>query len=322
MENINRSTPNQDTQDTKGSQQVQDKVMPYIMAFNPAPATNPEFFFSVYDGQTWSRTQRVQYQGQSIKGVADPVVIEWNNLIHLFYTGLDRFMYKSTFDGLNWSQPSPVLPGLKAASHPAVTILNNKLYLAYRGDGSNQIYFASDVGGPQESFHLVQGIGSSGPPDLTTYNGRVMMAWKGVPGDLGIYWMFPEVSGASQSRIQGVGSDLGVSLTATSVGEVVMVWLGVRDDKRIWCSSYTDASGWYPQRLAVPGDAFGVPGISVYNGKVIMSWVKLGGSHVFLSDESRYLPIPGQPLPPIVGFENHRDTGQVAYWTPSLTRRY
>jgi hypothetical protein len=319
MEINKSSSPDQDTSNNHNrSQKVEDKAIPFIMAFNPQPVTNPELYYSVYDGQSWGITQRVQHQGQSIKAVGDPVVIEWNNLIHLFYTGLNKYMYKSTFDGLNWSLPSQVLPSLKAAGHPAVTVLNNRLYVAYRRDGGNHVDFATNVGTQQERSNRIPGIGSSGPPDLTTFNGRVLMAWKGIPGDNGIYWMFPEVPGASQTRISGVGTDLGVSLTSTPVGDVVMGWIGVNDDKRMWCSSYTDSLGWSPQMLAVPQDAWGVPVVSVYNGKVIMAWVNQpSGYYVFLGDEKRF-----SPTDPIAGFNNHRNTGQFGYWSPALSRRY
>jgi hypothetical protein len=109
----------------------------------------------------------------------------------------------------------------------------------------------------------------------TTVTGLVM-AWKGVEGDDGIYFSsFDGAAWASQELIAGVGTSHGPSL-AVYDRKVYMIWKGVDGDQGIYFSHF-NGHNWAPQRL-IPGTGTSVgPALAQFNGVLFAAWKGVAG---------------------------------------------
>jgi len=114
-------------------------------------------------------------------------------------------------------------------------------------------------------------------PALATMGGKLYVAWKGIPGDEGIYWT-TTVNGttwAAQQNVANVGTSAGPALAALN-NTLYMAWKGIEGDQRIWWSTF-NGSTWAPQQL-VPNVGTSVgPKLAVYNGKLYMIWKGIDG---------------------------------------------
>ncbi|AUT75864.1 hypothetical protein C2L64_47165 [Paraburkholderia hospita] len=167
-------------------------------------------------------------------------------------------------------------PGSACAYSPS------PLFMAWKGVQDDQgIWFSTDFGGgwaPQEN---VAGIGTSFRPALASYNffdsftetTQIHMAWKGIEGDQGIW--FIKFDGNPQQQVPGVGTSVGPSLAVYN-DLLYMAWKGVVGDQGIWFTTY-DGSTWAPQQN-IPGIGTSVgPSLAVFNGLLYMVWKGIEG---------------------------------------------
>ena len=156
------------------------------------------------------------------------------------------------------------------------------LFMAWKGiDDDQGIWFSTDFGGgwaPQES---IAGIGTSFRPALAAYNffesftenTQIHMAWKGIEGDDGIW--FIKFDGTPQQNVPGVGTSVGPALAVYN-GLLYMAWKGIEGDQGIWFTTY-DGSSWAPQQnVAGIGTSVG-PALAVYDGLLYMAWKGIVG---------------------------------------------
>jgi hypothetical protein len=109
-------------------------------------------------------------------------------------------------------------------------------------------------------------------PALAVMGGKLYVAWKGIPGDEGIWWTTTTngTTWAAQQHVANVGTSAGPAL-ATLNNTLVMAWKGSTGDQRIWWSTFNGAS-WAPQQV-VPNVSTSIgPKLAVFNGKVYMIW--------------------------------------------------
>lgn len=97
----------------------------------------------------------------------------------------------------------------------------------------------------------------AGYPDFTNTYLKLYMAWKGTPGDTGLYWsQFADGAWSPQSRIEGVGSSHGPALAsypvvdaqASSTG-LFLAWKGIPGDAGLYYSTYRIGldTAWAPE---------------------------------------------------------------------------
>lgn len=114
-------------------------------------------------------------------------------------------------------------------------------------------------------------------PGLTVMDGKLYVAWKGLPGDEGIYWTTTAngTNWAAQQHVANVGTSAGPALAELN-NTLYMAWKGIEGDERIFWSHF-NGTGWAPQQL-VPNVGTSVgPKLAVFNGRLYMAWKGIEG---------------------------------------------
>jgi hypothetical protein len=164
------------------------------------------------------------------------------------------------------------------------------IYLIWKGINDSTLYNCNAAG----TGNLVNGYptpnlgGTSSKPAIITLPDRMLLAWKGVGSDTGIWWSAWQFTGKNeqwnaQRNVPGVGTSWAPSLATWGNGDAVMAWNGVGSDTRIWMNKYNhtlDQAGknpWGGQYLANmptvgPIQSGSAPAIVNMNGKLLMVW--------------------------------------------------
>jgi tetratricopeptide (TPR) repeat protein len=160
--------------------------------------------------------------------------------------------------------------------------------MVWKGTGDDVgIYHAEFRADTWTEQRRVAGIGSSYSPSLTqipvpaspTPATGLLMAWKGVPGDQGIYWTRHRGSGwEGQRNVAGVGSTFSPSLANVN-GIVFMAWKGIEDDAGIYWSTYDGAEGWSPQKRVAGVGTSRSPALVAFQGRLFMFWKGVEGDN-------------------------------------------
>ena len=119
---------------------------------------------------------------------------------------------------------------------------------------------------------LLTALGGVGlPVAIETFNGTLMMVWKGMERDDRIWFStFNGSTWSAQQQVPGIGSSTGVAL-AVYENKLFMAWKGILSDQGIYWTTY-DGSTWAPQQI-VPGVGTSTgPSIAVLGGNLIMAW--------------------------------------------------
>ena len=88
------------------------------------------------------------------------------------------------------------------------------------------------------------GIGrpaSATGPSVTSAGGKLLLAWRGIPDDDGLYYtqgtstpgMQPDLDWSTQAVIEGTGSSSSPAIAALN-SRVYLAWKGIQDDHTIW----------------------------------------------------------------------------------------
>ena len=164
---------------------------------------------------TWSNASNA-WAGQKPvveTGSADrpSVCVDFSGVPRMVWRGIpdDDKLYTSTLIGIFW-QPQQVVEWVIAGNGPAgtvgigvpgsdfgpsVTSDGTRVFLAWRGvPGDDGIYFTQAAAGPggQPAVEWstqaeISGTGTSHRPAIAVFNGRIVVAWKGIVGDTSIY---------------------------------------------------------------------------------------------------------------------------------------
>jgi Matrixin len=233
-----------------------------FMAWDGVPGDDAIYFAQNLDPafSDWTNQQRIDGVGTSDR----PALALFYQLInrddrelkprmHMAWKGIpgDNSIYWSSFDGNNWS-PQVQIRGRGTSHGPALAVLGNKLYMFWKGieDDSN-VYYAwidDQPGAIWQAQRVVAytdartegnveiNIGTSSRPVATVRGNTIFLAWKGIPGDSGLYFASLENNEWSgQINIAGVGSASGPGL-ATFNGRLYMAWRGIPGDDGLYFS--------------------------------------------------------------------------------------
>jgi hypothetical protein len=171
-------------------------------------------------------------------------------------------------------------PSLVVTQSANFTSVGQNLFMAWKGveDDSN-IYWSSLNGTAWSPQSKVEGIGSSHAPALISYGGSgfasgLLMAWKGVEDDSGIYYsqnptLLPN-NWLPQKKIEGVGTSCKPALVACK-GFIYMVWKGVEDDSGIYYSRLV-GDQWEAQQKIYGVGTSDSPALGVMGEKLYLVW--------------------------------------------------
>jgi len=222
-----------------------------FMAWDGVPGDDAIYFAQNPDPRfsDWTDQKRVDGVGTSGR----PALALFNNNMHMVWKGApgDSAIYWSWFDRNTWVPQQPIR-GRGTSDSPALAVLGNRLYMFWKGiEDDNNVYYAwidNQPGAIWQAQHVVAytdartegnvsvNIGTSHGPAAAVRGNAIVLAWKGVPGDTGLYFASLENDEWSgQINVAGVGSSTGPGL-ATLNGRLYMVWKGIPGDTGLYYS--------------------------------------------------------------------------------------
>jgi hypothetical protein len=191
--------------------------------------------------------------GPRIAGVNKTPTLVWKG------SNDDGGIYYSRFIGGRWL-PQQKIPGVGTASSPVALSDDGGVRVLWRGVGKDHVLWTTTgsadftgwkpqtqvnwtiMGNGNKSFETGT-PGSDGAPTLAAHGGSIYAAWRGVPGDQGLYYTrFRKDPGESsgkwstQSKIPNVGSSDGPAM-AYFKGHLYLAWKGVKGDSGIYMTS-------------------------------------------------------------------------------------
>jgi hypothetical protein len=189
--------------------------------------------------------------GPRIAGVNKTPTLVWKG------TNDDGGIYYSRFVGGNWLAQQRI-PGVGTANSPVALSDDGGVRLVWRGTNKDHVLWtttgSADFSGwkPQAPVqwtimgngnkdNKVGTPGSDGAPAMAAQGGSVFAAWRGVPGDQGLYFTQLRKEGgapvwSAQSNIPGVGSSDGPAI-AYFQNRLYLAWKGIEGDSGIYMTS-------------------------------------------------------------------------------------
>jgi hypothetical protein len=206
----------------------------------------------------WALQQPVAGVGTS----SHPALTSFGGVLYMAWKGADDD------EGIWWTHwigdhfaPQQNIPG-RATSTGVDLFAEAQLHMAWKGAGNDTGIYAATLDpatGAWSGQSKVPGVGTSDSPSMAaepSFIGdpdKVLMTWKGIPGDGGIYQAI--VTGdawSPQEHENGVGTGSHPALVGSGGGAMWRAWKGVDGDSAIWWSQGDEGITWTPQQ-PVPG---------------------------------------------------------------------
>lgn len=159
-------------------------------------------------------------------------------------------IFWSVFDGTNWA-PQREIRGIGTSHSPTLARLGNHLHMFWKGirndsalyHSSLDVSSGSGIWRPQEKVRFIDSQasgmvwaypGTTHGPAATVVGNRILLTWKGVANDQGIYCSFYDGTDfTGQIRVPNVGTTEGPGILAFG-GVVHMAWKGIVNDSTIY----------------------------------------------------------------------------------------
>jgi hypothetical protein len=113
------------------------------------------------------------------KSKASPALAALPNRLHMVHLGdSSNDIWHSSFDGMNWSESTPVLHQ-KSKAPPALAVFDGRLHMVHLGDSSNDIWHSTYDGGSWTENVPVRNQKSKVSPALAVLQNRLHMVHLG-----------------------------------------------------------------------------------------------------------------------------------------------
>ena len=158
-------------------------------------------------------------------------------------------------------------------------------HMAWKGIGDDTAIYTSQFGrGGWSAAQHAPRIGSSHSPALTQFklpgsipNTGLFMAWKGIPGDAGLYWSRNFGGGfEDQSSVANVGTSSRPSLASVN-GAIYMAWKGIAGDDSLYWSTFGANAAFGAQQNVRGVGSSDAPAILGFNNRLYMFWKGIEG---------------------------------------------
>lgn len=175
--------------------------------------------------------------------------------------------------GGNWFNKQATRADHGSSEAPALGVLRDKIYLAWKGKSGSNLWF-SVFDGERWSAHRVtsEGHDASSAPALAVYKNKLYMVWKGKDSDP-LIW-YSSFDGAVWTRQRITRGDRSTSFNpslAAYGGKLYMAWKAKGSDSQLWYS-YFDGD-WSPQIMTgADHGSSSSPALAVYHDKLYMVW--------------------------------------------------
>lgn len=177
---------------------------------------------------------------------------------------------------------------------PNTTPTAARLHMVWKGvDDDDGIYHAYFTSNPSSegwtSQNRIEGVGTSNSPAITAFSYAdvptnpgnppigVFTAWKGIPGDQGLYWARKF---NAQTNIPDVGTSSGPAMAAQPFQYVYLAWKGVQGDSGIYWSYnnlFQGGGGWAPQEMVPNVGTSDRPALAFHRPLLYMAWKGIDG---------------------------------------------
>ncbi len=220
------------------------------MAWDGVPGDDAIYFAQNRQLDGWDAQQRVEGVGTSDR----PALTMFAGRMWMAWKGIedDSGLYFSTFDGSAWA-PQERIEGRGSSHGPTLAVFGNRFYMFWKGIGDDSRVFSAWIGDQSNAIWQAQrevtytlaqaggnvslNIGTSSRPAATTRGDAIVLAWKGVPGDTGIYFAsLKDDEWSGQIHLDGVGTSAGPGLVSVG-GRLIMAWKGIPNDTGIYFST-------------------------------------------------------------------------------------
>jgi len=216
-----------------------------LMAWKGVPGDSSIYFAFGRDGN-WTDQQVVPNVGTSSRPALAGNFLAWKGV------GNDTSIWWSILGQGGWSGQQQVR-GVGTSDGPTLAFLGNRLFMFWKGiPGDSNAYWSwmdpvnDPIWRPQRLIEytdsITQGmisvqIGTSNSLSATTRGNEILLAWKGVEGDSGIWFaVFDGNQFSGQVSVPNVGTSAGPAVLAAN-GSTIMAWKGIRGDSGIYWST-------------------------------------------------------------------------------------
>jgi hypothetical protein len=210
-------------------------------------------YYATSTGDGWSAQANIPGVGSSHRPALAQLGVPY-----MAWKGIDddAGIYWSKLTATGWS-PQQHIDGIGTSNSPALVAFRGRLFMFWKGvDDDEHAFFSSFDGTPGATWlpqrvidypkanasdtglDVVQvRIGASRGLSATPHGDKVLVAWKGVEDDSGIYFsLFDGLAFSGQINVNAVGTSQGPGVGR--IGAVThMAWKGVEDDNVIYWST-------------------------------------------------------------------------------------
>jgi hypothetical protein len=215
-------------------------------------------WYARYLGAGWMPQKLVAGVGTS----NHPALASHNGTLYLAWKGAggDQGIWWTRWLGDRWAGQQNI-PGRGTSKGPAMLAEGN-LHMIWKGvEGDSRMYAATlDPNGQAWSSQVpVPGFGTSESPGLApepTFVGdpdKLLMTWKGVPGDSKIYQALLNAGSWSGQELEiGIGTSSQPAALGNGAGKMWRTWKGIDGDAGIYWSESNEGLNWKAQ-VKIPG---------------------------------------------------------------------
>jgi hypothetical protein len=252
-------------------------------------------WFTAFDGANWVIPDiPVSQNGHSLTSEG-PAMALFNGKLFLAYKGKDSDdLWFNTCDGQSlWLATDFEITQnghSKTDASPALAAFNGKLFLAYKGSGSNDLWFNTFDGANwlTPDLEITQNGHSKtdAGPALAAFNGKLFLAYKGSgSNDLwfntfdGANWLTPDLEISQNGHSQ---TDARPALAVFN-GKLFLAYKGAGSND-LWFNTF-DGTNWLAQDLKVSQNGHSQtdagPALAVFNGKLYLAYKGAGSDDIW-----------------------------------------
>jgi hypothetical protein len=252
-------------------------------------------WFTAFDGSNWVIPDiPVSQNGHSLTSDG-PAMALFNGKLFLAYKGKDSDdLWFTTCDGQSlWLTPDLEITQnghSKTDAKPALAAFNGKLFLAYKGSGSNDLWFNTFDGtnwlNPDLEITQNGHSKTDAGPALAAFNGKLFLAYKGSgSNDLwfntfdGSNWLNPDLEITQNGHSK---TDASPALAVFN-GKLFLAYKGAGSND-LWFNTF-DGVNWLAQDLKVSQNGHSQtdagPALAVYNGKLYLAYKGSGSDDIW-----------------------------------------
>jgi hypothetical protein len=232
--------------------------------------------------------------GAVIGGAIGWAISEIGSWISGWFSGPAAMIWFTAFDGSNWVIPDiPVSRNGHSLTSdgPAMALFNGKLFLAYKGKDSDDLWFNTCDG---QSLWLATDLEitqnghskTDAGPALAAFNGKLFLAYKGSgSNDLwfntfdGANWLTPDLEISQNGHSQ---TDASPALAVFN-GKLFLAYKGAGSND-LWFNTF-DGANWLAQDLKVSQNGHSQtdagPALAVFNGKLYLAYKGNGSDDIW-----------------------------------------